>query len=164
MVNKSACSTPGESSSGKERNSDSMSNPMEKVTDNIGEKFKYKCNRCDKLFQTPTFKQDHIQVVHLGIRFNCLDSSCKKSFVSQNVLTTHLKPHNEIPTKMCHVCSKSFVYQSQLEQHLYTHENVQNFVCSKCNKNLRKYELNRYLKSCGQKVECAECGKVFVEK
>ena len=67
--------------------------------------------------------------------------------------------------KMCYVCSKSFVHQSQLEQHLCTHKNVQNLVCSKCNKKyLRKYELNRHLKSCGQKVECAECGKIFAGK
>ena len=126
MVNKSASSTAGASSSGKERNSESTSNFTEKVTDNIREKFKYKCNQCDKLFRTPTFKEDQIKVVHLGIKLNCLDSSCKKCFVSQNALKTHLKTHNEIPTKMCHVCSKLFVHQSQLEQHLYlySHQNV----------------------------------------
>ena len=37
MVEKSASSTAGASSSGKERNSESMSNFMEKVTDNIRE-------------------------------------------------------------------------------------------------------------------------------
>ena len=80
MVNKIASSTAGRSSSGEERNSESTSNFMEKVTDNKREKFKNKCNQCDKLFWTPTFKEDHMKVVHLGIRFNCLNSSCKKKF------------------------------------------------------------------------------------
>ena len=63
MVNKSASPTAGGSSSCKERNSESMSNFTEKVTNNIREKVKYKCNQCDKLFRTPTFKGDHIKVV-----------------------------------------------------------------------------------------------------
>ena len=50
MVNKSA------SSSGEEKNSESMSNFIEKISDNIREKFKCKCNQCDKLFRTPTLK------------------------------------------------------------------------------------------------------------
>ena len=80
LVNKSENSTAGASSSSKERNSESMSNFIEKISDNIREKFKYKCNQCDKLFRGPTFKEDHIKVVPLGIRFNCPNSSCKKKF------------------------------------------------------------------------------------
>ena len=89
MMSKNASSTAGASSSGEERNSESMSNFTKKITDTIREKFKYKFNQCDKLFSTPTFKEDHIKVVHFGIRLNCLHSSCKKSFVSQNALKTH---------------------------------------------------------------------------
>ena len=38
-------------------------------------------------------------------------------------------------------------------------------MCSKCNKKyLRKYDFNRHLKSCGQNVECAVCGKMFAGK
>ena len=112
---------------------------------NIPNKLKVvsKCNQCDNsLFRTPTFKNDHTKVVHLGIRFNCLDDSCKKSFISQNALKTHLKIHNEIPTKMCHVCLKSFVHQ----------------------KYLKKHELNRHLKVVDKKWSVLNVEKCLQEK
>ena len=66
---------------------------------------------------------------------------------------------------MCEVCCCMFVHQSELIQHLLSHSIEKNFSCTTCEKKYtHKYELNRHMKSCCQKVKCNECDQLICGK
>ncbi|ODM91042.1 putative zinc finger protein [Orchesella cincta] len=92
---------------------------------------KHKCQRCDKLFKTKVYLNNHIKGVHIkSQRYPC--TFCGKTFGYQKTLSAHKKIHLTEPPHKCNICGKAYRERRQLEGHVNKHNNKKDFKCSQC--------------------------------
>ncbi|XP_071943047.1 uncharacterized protein [Antedon mediterranea] len=127
----------------------------------------YKCEHCEKEFQTHPVFEKHLKTVH-GVPFvRCVCEFCGKGFSHLHQLQRHRVRHLPDKPFKCEKCSKTFTFHSGFNQHKKWHENSESgktFACTVCQRefwteqNLR----NHTRKSHGERsFICEECGKTF---
>ena len=81
----------------------------------------YKCNKCDKEFQSHRELKGHTRIQHSSIgQFQC--DVCDKLFDEEWKFNAHTKSHKLFP---CEHCDKKFKYQETRSRHIKaTHEHI----------------------------------------
>ena len=141
---------------------------------------KLKCTLCDKAYYTKKAINEHISVIHEGIKNQC--EFCEVVLAGENNLRRHIQVvHMGIKPHKCELCSASFREKSYLRAHMKRHNNERDYKCDLCPKSylesraLRKHKLRvhegksleeiygpNYTKSKNNrtiKVNCDVCGK-----
>ena len=128
---------------------------------------KYKCDRCDKKFPTPSLLKMHVDGVHLKVKFNCefCDyQSTRKGDLKKHIDTVHLK----LKPFQCDECDQSFGQSGNLKTHVDSVHKKIRFHCSfdGCDKSFsRKSDISTHSKSHeGQVNLCDQRGKSCTTK
>ncbi|XP_011506078.1 PREDICTED: zinc finger protein 761-like isoform X1 [Ceratosolen solmsi marchali] len=137
-----------------------------KDTDNI-----FKCDKCNKHFQSKNNLETHVKVVHQGEKpFIC--EICNKAFAYQS----SLKGHKEIVHQNnksdkgfpCDICGKVLNHPSSIMYHkLSEHNNGRRFVCNKCGKSFKHKQLlqrHQLVHSEHRPYPCKSCNASFKTK
>ena len=128
---------------------------------------KFKCDRCDKKFPTPSKLKVHVDGVHLGVKFDC--EFCSSQFTQKGYLRTHINTvHLKLKPFQCDECDYSCGHSGNLKTHVDSVHKKIRFHCSfdGCDKSFsRKQALLQHLKLHeGQVNLCDQCGKTFATK
>jgi hypothetical protein len=67
---------------------------------------------------------EHIQRVHLEVRYQCPEPGCDKSFATKSSLNLHLNPDQ----RQCEVCEEKFLSWGHLLRHMFDHHNRQDLL------------------------------------
>ena len=112
-------------------------------------KFNHKCHLCDKSYDRSTDLNEHIKIVHTGIRLKC--RFCKLCYTKRSVLEAHVKNVHEGVRWQCQYCGKLLTTRANRNKHI-----------GKVHKVEKKAVINpdeivtKKLKYC-----CEFCGKAF---
>ena len=69
----------------------------------------HKCNICERSFAEKNKLDAHIQLIHMGIRFNCAEGGCDKGYTTKANLQLHISSyHNGAFKHFCEICAKGF--------------------------------------------------------
>jgi hypothetical protein len=142
------------------------SNNMPKTTKSS--RVKHQCGVCLKEFVTAPVLKQHMDGVHLGVKFDC--SECDYHATQKGHLTTHVNNvHRGIRKYKCDHCESSFTQSSHLAIHIQSVHNKMRFVCTVegCGKSYSKKQYrNNHITSFhkGQEHRCDQCGKVLSTK
>lgn len=100
-----------------------------------GEKVKFKCPHCDKVFNHYSNMNAHVHKKHKEKKIQC--TSCPKTFAYQYELREHMFIHlGGTGSKFkCQYCNKSFQRSTTLKNHeKTTHLGIKRFQCEFCGK------------------------------
>jgi uncharacterized Zn-finger protein len=90
---------------------------------------KHQCRVCLKEFDHPSWLQQHMDGVHLGVKFDCPE--CDYKATKQSSLTQHIDAvHRGIRKFKCDQCESSFAQSSHLATHIQSVHNKIRFVCT----------------------------------
>ncbi|XP_048241811.1 uncharacterized protein LOC124116841 isoform X3 [Haliotis rufescens] len=127
----------------------------------------YKCDRCTSLFTSEARQQEHVQVVHQGVRFKC--QFCGREFTSRSGHKLHELDHlgqNPYRKYKCEKCFKSFPSKTGLNNHVT--RVCQQFKCQKCKAVFVNFQDHRHhVSNCRRTsapIECPECHQIFSSK
>jgi KRAB domain-containing zinc finger protein len=129
---------------------------------------KHQCRLCLKEFDWPSDLKTHMDGVHLGVKFDCLE--CDFKATTKGSLIKHVDTvHRGIRKFKCNECERSFSHYGNLARHIQSVHNKIRFVCTGkgCdNSYSRQGDLNNHIKSFheGQEHRCDQCGKVSTTK
>ena len=103
-----------------------------------GNKVKYRCGKCNKLFSTVYFLKLH-EMVHSDVkRFKC--GVCDQTFKRRSDCNRHVKEiHYGARNFKCHICDQCFSRKSSCSRHVEGHLGIRNYKCVKCDKSFRRY-------------------------
>ena len=139
----------------------------------VHEGIRFKCDECSMDFSRKYDLKKHVTMKH-----NCTEmleepkvtySLCKKSFVRNSSLNTHLEfLDSKMKSFSCSMCKKSFTIKYSLNTHIANvHERKKNYKCLKCGKsffklsNLKDHnDVHEGIK----KFKCEQCTKDFTRK
>ena len=100
---------------------------------------KLKCTLCDKAFYTKKAINEHISVIHEGIKNQC--EFCDAVLAGENSLARHIQVvHMGIKPHKCELCSRSFRERGYLRSHMKRHNNERDFKCDLCPKSYFREE------------------------
>lgn len=109
-----------------------------KLTDNNAEQFS--CTQCNREF-TKHALSSHLKIHHRksgndsdADNKEYLCEHCPKKFLKLNLLTRHLKIHDEIKGNKCNICDRTFALGGQLIDHMNRHKGIKPHICPICNK------------------------------
>jgi uncharacterized Zn-finger protein len=128
-------------------------------------RIKRQCGVCLKEFGSPKDLERHMDGVHLGVKFDCLEcdyQATRKSNLTQHINTVHRGIHKF----KCDQCESSFAESGNLAKHIQSVHDKVRFVCTVegCDKSysLKSYLIN-HIKSFheGHEHRCDQCGKVL---
>ena len=131
--------------------------------------FKYKCDECDKPFQSIVHLKKH-EKKHSKKQVKC--EICSRVCASEGSLRCHMKLHDEMKEK-CDHCDEKFKTELKLRYHMKTKHQIfqilsENKVkkCDTCKNEFEDAELlNDHLKVCKndlKKFKCQDCNNVYV--
>ncbi|XP_069364298.1 zinc finger protein 846-like isoform X2 [Maniola hyperantus] len=81
---------------------------------------KVMCDQCGKVFLSPSFLRQHMQV-HTGVKlYKC--EICHKGFTTALSRRLHVNGHTAKASFPCHVCHKTFTYESNQKRHMLSHQ------------------------------------------
>jgi uncharacterized Zn-finger protein len=129
---------------------------------------KHQCGVCLKEFSRGDNLKQHMDGVHLGVKFAC--SECDYQATTKGNLSKHIDAsHRGFRKFKCDQCDSSFFRSGTLATHNQSVHNKIRFVCTVkgCDKSYsRQGELNNHIKSFheGQEHRCDQCGKVSTTK
>lgn len=92
---------------------------------------KYKCEICGKVYSSPYYIEQHMQL-HLYGADSKLCKICHKRFATDGGLKSHLSVHTNIRPFACKVCGKTFRLAQGLTQHNLIHTGERPFKCTHC--------------------------------
>ncbi|KAF4528438.1 hypothetical protein B566_EDAN013443 [Ephemera danica] len=138
------------------------------------------CKICDSEYRTTYLEQPHMIPKSIKV-VTCPLEACKRMFLNQDRLTTHMKRIHKVkeviikPSEpsgpvLCDLCGRVLKNKFGLLMHLnrahFSEKNKDNaiHVCDTCGKVVdSKLKLRRHLIRCqGEKIPCDICGKKFV--
>lgn len=121
--------------------------------DEIPQKAKYECSKCEQQFNRLYKIMCHMKVYHDDIKFQEFKCSyCMQSFPSSVILAKHLRQQCESNSKqfVCPMCNNRFMWKCNLDKHVIIYHNadskyinqniVKLFKCGKCNKSFHRVE------------------------
>ncbi|XP_026679225.1 zinc finger protein 883-like isoform X1 [Diaphorina citri] len=148
-----------------------------------GDRIKYKCPLCDRIYTSFSETKRHFEV-HSGERkYTC--SICSKCFFIKNRLSEHYRRVHKMRVSMartndvkksaeisvdgvtkykCHICDSIFTRYDSLRLHVRTHTGDRPYTCDVCGKSfVAKKHLNRHYNCshAGFGYQCNICGRVM---
>lgn len=101
-------------------------------------------------------------IIHKKSKFKC--QICQKLYESESSLSAHInKIHNTLKTYECFKCSKTFNKRFKIIQHIFTNhqEDYSRYICQKC---LPSQEFNLHTKLNRKKnfLKCDVCPQLFI--
>ena len=133
--------------------------------ENVHEKVRHNCDKCDKVFSSKLGLNSHVKSVHENVRYNC--NMCEKIYPQKSALQRHIKRTHEKVRYYCDKCDKCFVEKNRLKTHIASvHENI-HLYCDKCGKSFtEKKTLNSHIAFVHENRQyyCDKCGKSFSQK
>ncbi|XP_055621842.1 zinc finger protein 665-like isoform X2 [Toxorhynchites rutilus septentrionalis] len=123
----------------------------------------YGCSLCSKTYMTNGNLQEHVRMVHSGVKFPCKVCGIKLS--TKSSWKRHMKGHTE-EGFCCDICKEKFSSHSVLAKHKRrVHEQVaKNYICVDCgntydsNAALREHRVSH---TDERRWECKVCGMKF---
>ena len=127
---------------------------------------KYACKICSKKFLSISAIRAHIKYFHYKInRLKCPYNNCKKTFINNYRLKTHLNIHKGIKSFVCNICNKKFTENGTLLTHYVTHSNIKPFECDICENKFKTVpQLKNHYKNSHNIInfyKCIFCSKNF---
>lgn len=93
----------------------------------------FKCNECNKAFNSRTALGYHLKTHTMERRFVC--EQCGKKFLTNGALKVHLRLHSDDRPYKCESCPKSFRQWGDLKYHETSiHSNRKDHICEFCAK------------------------------
>ena len=77
---------------------------------------KFKCQYCDRIFNSPSARLHHTKSKHVGVKYDC--NQCDKHFTHQSSLTTHIQSTHEGVKYACNQCDYQATQKSHLTRHM----------------------------------------------
>jgi len=111
---------------------------------------KFKCTECGRKYKNIQALNRHLKMQHsitVAIELHC--EECDKDFSSGQALQNHIRLHTGEKPYNCEFCDKSFSQHANLKSHQLVHD--------KESEEISKMKEKR-------KVECSDCGQLFVNK
>ena len=92
----------------------------------------HSCHLCDFKVDKIIRLQDHIKIVHEGLKLFC--AICNKTFRSSDSLKHHVDSiHEDKNPFQCDVCGKRFPLPSKVKKHItMVHEKKMPYMCTQC--------------------------------
>ncbi|KAJ8964488.1 hypothetical protein NQ314_004775, partial [Rhamnusium bicolor] len=109
------------------------SQPAKKLIPKILDK-KYKCIKCDNLFDTLLLYRDHMKWHKCQKKFKC--PKCFAGYNIENNLKIHMiLMHTEESNTQCPICNVNLTFQraASLKSHLILHQVEEFYTCDECN-------------------------------
>ena len=131
----------------------------------------WSCDQCGKVLSSRYNLNDHIDVVHKGIKkFSC--KFCELKFGYESVLRVHVRGvHKDIESLdyKCKKCDMAFNEFSELKKHRKSaHETIGSFACEKCDKvfsvEAKLKHHNDFIHKGIRRFKCTQCIKAFGDK
>ncbi|XP_064629725.1 PR domain zinc finger protein 4-like [Lineus longissimus] len=125
---------------------------------------KWKCQWCEKAFQTSGKLQIHL-LSHMGVKpHKC--QYCDKQFTDVSNLRVHILLHTGEKKHACPVpeCNRAFTQKSHLQSHMICHTKEKNYSCSYCEAQFgRRSDLkaHEYRHTRERLFTCIQCNKAF---
>ena len=133
----------------------------------------FKCEFCDKTFQTNLKLDCHRKITHKQERQKC--GLCGKTFLTKRLLKIHIQNIHDQGEKnriACKYCDKIFIRYNSISRHIRdVHEKKRDHKCYICQKTFKRHvQLTTHIESihnlksrnvhgCTKKFECDVCGK-----
>lgn len=111
---------------------------------------KFKCAECGRKYKNIQALNTHLNMQHsikVAIELHCKE--CDKEFSSGQALQTHTRLHTGEKPYNCDFCDKSFTQHASLKSHQLVHDKESEEISMMKEK---------------RKVECSDCGHLFVNK
>lgn len=107
----------------------------------------FKCETCDKEYQTVTSLNTHKRMIHKRTReFKC--EICGYVTTDGSYFKKHLDMHRGVKKYECDICKKKLATPTSLRLHKRIHTNDKRFACSLCDAAfIQKHCLKNHLKS-----------------
>lgn len=140
------------------------------------------CHICDTVIKSYSLFYLHMQDLHSHVkRFECVITSCKKTFTSPREFQKHVKFHNQDLKYNCSICDATFESENELKQHNFSMEHgnrymkmhekcrpsgieARNHQCKTCQTwfGLRHY-LVQHMETDNHDYKCQKCGLQYLQ-
>lgn len=111
----------------------------------------HRCPHCDKNFVSNSMLTAHVRV-HTGERpYAC--NQCTKTFTTRGGLELHLRRHMGVKPFECSICSRRFVESSNLRVHMRIHTGEKPHKCNQCGRSFARV----FLLQIHQRTHTGEC-------
>lgn len=96
----------------------------------------HRCQHCDKSFVSNSMLTAHVRV-HTGERpYAC--NQCTKTFTTRGGLELHVRRHMGVKPFECSICSRRFVESSNLRVHMRIHTGEKPHNCNQCGRSFAR--------------------------
>ena len=128
---------------------------------------KYKCEQCDKIFNSQQSRRRHVRHIHEGLEPKVTCTICGKK-LHKRILKDHIKNVHGPKDLQCPHCEKKFNSQKNLKSHLVIHTGIKSYECSQCEKKFYTLShLNAHIKKIhdsenrNEKYQCDRCENIY---
>lgn len=113
------------------------------------QKYRIKCEQCDKICTTKGAMVLHVQSLHSDIRYQC--DECDYTTGIKWLVKLHKRKHTAVKDYLCSVCERAFRRSSNLRAHMKVHAGACGRVCRFCRQGFTDAEK---LHSHEQEIHC----------
>ncbi|CAH2067504.1 unnamed protein product, partial [Iphiclides podalirius] len=152
-----------------QENNDTSDKLAESEVEQQADNNKFKCNQCDKIFNSKQSRSLHVKAVHQGERpYKCVE--CGAAFGYPRSLALHAISHRRKTSSKgyaCDLCGKVLNHPSSVVYHKQAAHAGQRFVCGTCGKHFRHKQLlqrHQLVHSQLRPFACKSCNATFKTK